>query len=99
MNVWDRLSYFVVMVILMAALAWTFFQYVPLFQTNTRLRKEAYALDVKIQQEERLNRQLRASIEAVQKDSNTVARLAREKLSFARTNETVFRFEAQTGKR
>jgi cell division protein FtsB len=96
MNVWDRLSYFVVALLVLATLAGVFFWYLPLFQTNTQLRKQIYVLDVKILEQERLNRQLRSSIEAAQKDTRTVERLAREKLSFARTNETVFRFETPT---
>ena len=98
MNVWDRLSYFVVVLLVMAALACVFFWYLPLFQTNTQLRKQIYSLDVRIQEQERLNRHLRESIDAVQRDPRRVERLARERLSFARTNETVFRFEAPRSK-
>jgi cell division protein FtsB len=94
MNVWDRLSYTVVAIIVLAALAWAFFQYLPLFQANNQLRRQIYALDAKIQEQERLSRQLRANLDAVQNDPRTVERLARARLSYARTNETVFRFDA-----
>ena len=40
------------------------------------------------------HRQLRGQIDALQNDPRTVERLARARLSFARTNETVFRFDA-----
>ena len=93
-NVWDRLSYFVVVLLVMAALACVFFWYLPLFQTNTQLRKQIYSLDLQIQAQERMNRHLRESIDAVQRDPRRIERLARERLSFARTNETVFHFEA-----
>ena len=79
---------------LAGVLLWSFFWYLPLFQTNNQLRKQIYSLDVKIQEQERLARQLRAAIEAGQNDPRTVERLARERLGMARTNETVFRFEA-----
>jgi cell division protein FtsB len=102
MNVWDRLSctlsYTVITVVVLGAAAWTFFQYLPLFQTNNQLRKQIYVLDAKIQEQERFNRQVRANIDAVQKDPRTVERLARARLSFARTNETVFRFDAPGGR-
>ena len=98
MNVWDRLSYFVVVLLVLATLAGVFFWYLPLFQTNARLRKELYSLDAKIQAELRLDRQLREYMDAVQKDPHTVERLARARLSFAKTNETVFRFETPVKK-
>ncbi len=93
MNVWDRLSYFVVVLLVMTALACVFFWDLPLFQTNTQLRRQIYSLDVRIQEQERRNRYLREFIDAVQRDPRRVERLARERLSFARTNETVFHFE------
>ena len=42
---------------------------------------------------ERLGKQLSASISSLQNDPKAVERLAREKLGWARTNETVIRFE------
>jgi hypothetical protein len=36
---------------------------------------------------------LKASIDAVQNDPKTLERLTREKLGWAKTNETVIRFE------
>ncbi len=47
---------------------------------------------VRIEQE-RLARQLKAAIDAVQNDPRTLERLAREKLGYARTNEIVVRFD------
>ena len=94
MNVWDKLSYAVVASIVLAAVAWAFFQYLPLFQANNQLRRQIYSLDSKIQEQERLSRQLRGQIDALQNDPRTVERQARARLSFARTNETVFRFDA-----
>jgi cell division protein FtsB len=98
MNVWDRLSCVVVGLLFMATLVGVFFWYLPLIQQNQRYRKEIFSLDAKIREQERLARQLKASIDAVQNDPRTVERLAREKLGYARTNETVFRFEGPRGK-
>ena len=94
MNIWDKLTRVVVFLLFVAGVLAVFFWYLPLIQQNQRYRKEIFALDAKIQEEERLARQLKASVDAVQNDPRTVERLARERLGFARTNETVIRFEA-----
>ena len=71
-----------------------FFWYRPLIQQNQRYRRAILELDTKIAGQERLNKQLRAALDAMQNDPKTLERLAREKLGYARTNETVIRFEA-----
>ena len=94
LNIWDKLTRVVVFLLFVAGVLAVFFWYLPVIQQNQRYRKEIFALDAKIQEEERLARQLKASVDAVQNDPRTVERLARERLGFARTNETVIRFEA-----
>ena len=94
MFIWDKLTRVVVFLLFVAGVLAVFFWYLPLIQQNQRYRKEIFALDAKIQNDERLSRQLKASVDAVQNDPRTVERLARERLGFARTNETVIRFEA-----
>ena|SRR6185503_1244110 len=96
LGIWDKLTRVVIFLLLVAGPLAVFFWYLPLIQENQRYRKEIFALEAKIQQQEKLQRQLKASIEAVQNDPRTLERLAREKLGYARTNETVIRFEAPT---
>lgn len=98
MTVWDKLSYVVVGLLVAAALAAAFFLYLPLFQTNNQLRRQIYALDAKILEQERLKARLKATFDAVQKDPRTIERLARGRLGFARSNETVFVFEPPRSK-
>jgi cell division protein FtsB len=93
-GIWDKLSKGVVFLLFVAGLMAVFFWYLPLIKQNERYRKEIFALEAKIQEQEKLARQLKASVEGVQKDSRTVERLARERLGLARSNETVIRFEA-----
>jgi cell division protein FtsB len=98
MSVWHKLGR-VVMVLLgftvfALFLLAVFFSYLPLIQQNQRLRAQLFDIEAKIAQETKLNRQLRASIDAVQSDPRTIERLAREKLGWARSNETVIRFES-----
>jgi cell division protein FtsB len=91
--IWDKLARLVVFLLFIAGLLAVFFWYLPLIQQNQRYRKEILLLDAKIAEQERLGRQLKARTDAVQNDPRTLERLAREKLGWARTNETVIRFE------
>jgi cell division protein FtsB len=94
--IWDKLARLVVFLLFIAGLLAVFFWYLPLIQQNQRYRKEILLLDTKIDEQERLARQLKAQIDAVLNDPRTLERLAREKLGWARTNETVIRFEKKT---
>jgi cell division protein FtsB len=93
LGIWDKLARTAVVLLFVAGLAGVFFWYLPLIETNQRYRKHLLALDAQIFEQEKLARQLRASIDAVQNDPRTLERLAREKLGYARTNEVVIRFE------
>ena len=77
----------------LASLLGVFFWYLPLIQQNQAYRNEILTLDRKIEIEAKRSKQLKAAIHAVQTDPRTIERLAREKLGYARTNETVIRFE------
>jgi cell division protein FtsB len=57
------------------------------------MRADIYQLDQQLQLEEQKSKQLQAEIEALRDDPKTVERLAREKLGYARPDETVVRFE------
>ena len=94
LGIWQTLTRAVIFLLFVAGLLGVFFWYLPLIQQNQRYRKEILALDAKIQEQEKLSRYLKASIDAVQNDPRTLERLAREKLGYARTNEMVIRFQA-----
>lgn len=91
--IWDQLSKIILFLLLVAALLFAFLQYLPLIRKNQNYRKELLSLDTRLAGEDRLGKQLRASIDSLQNDPKAVERLAREKLGWARTNETVIRFE------
>lgn len=93
LGIWDKLTKLVVFLLFIAGLIGVFYWYLPLVQQNQRYRKEIIALDGRIAAEERHGRQLRASIDSLQNDPRVIERLAREKLSLAKTNEMVVRFE------
>ncbi len=97
LGIWDKLMRLVLtllsLVLSLAALLAVYFWYAPVVRENERLRKENLALDAKIATEQQTAKQLKAAVDSVQNDPRTVERLARERLGFARTNETVIRFE------
>ena len=99
LGIWDLLSRAVILLLFLASLLGVFLWYLPLIEQNQRYRKEILALDGKNQEQERLARYLKASIDAVQNDPRTLERLARERLGYARTNETVIRFHPAAGPR
>jgi len=95
LGIWDKLSRVIIFLLFLAGLLGVFVWYLPLIKQNQRFRKELLVLETKIQEQERMGRHLKLSIDAVQNDPRTVERLAREKLGLARTNETVIRFEGR----
>lgn len=92
LGIWDKLSKLMLFLLFIAGLLAVFFWYLPLIQKNQRYRKEILALESRIGEQERIIRQLKVSIE-LQNDPRMVERLARERLSWAKTNEMVVRFE------
>ena len=94
LGVWDKLTRIVILLLVAAGFLLVFFWYLPLIQQNQRYRKDILALDAKIEEQTKLARRLDASWDAVRNDPKTLERLVREKLGYARTNETVIRFEA-----
>ncbi len=76
-----------------AALAVTIW-YIPLLQQNERMRKEIQNLQGQIRREEQASQQLENKIKALRDDPKTLERMAREKLGYAKTGETVIFFES-----
>ena len=70
--------------------------YWPVIQKNERMRKEILRIEQDIKKLEEANRKAKSEADAIERDPKTVERLARESLGYARTNESVIRFEAPT---
>jgi cell division protein FtsB len=94
LGIWDKLTWLVTILALLAGLTLVVGWYLPLINQNERMRHEILKLSDQIQQEEETARKLKASIDALQHDPKTVDRLTREKLGYAKPGETVIRFEA-----
>jgi cell division protein FtsB len=93
LGIWSALRRIVIFLLLAAGLLGIAFWYLPLIKQNERMRKEVLRLDTQIQKEDEASKQLKASVDALRNDPKAVERLAREKLRYAKTGETVIVFE------
>ncbi len=93
LGIWAKLTKIVVFLLFLAGLLGIAVWYLPLIKTNERMRKRIMTLDAQIQRAEETSRQLKTSIDALRSDPKAVERLARERLGYAKTGETVIRFE------
>jgi cell division protein FtsB len=93
LGIWSKLTKIVVGLVVLAFLLLIGMWNLPLIHQNERMRADIYQLDQQLQQEEQKSKQLQAEIEALQNDPKTVERLAREKLGYAKPDETVIHFE------
>src|SRR5262245_54285600 len=93
LGIWDKLSKVAIFLLFLSGMTWVFFWYLPLIQKNQNYRKRLLTLEAEIAEQERLTRQLKMNIDAVQNDPKRIERLARENLGWARTNEIVVHFE------
>ena len=94
LGIWSKLTKVVVGLVVLAFLLLIGMCYLPLIHQNERMRSEILRLDTQLQKEEAKSRQLKAEIEALRNDPQTIERLTREKLGYARPDETVVRFES-----
>ena len=94
MNIWDKLTKAVVVLLALASVLAVGVWYLPLIRQNERLRKEMLRLDMQIQKEEEAYKAAKIAVEASHNDPKTVERLVRSHLGYARTGEVVVRFEA-----
>jgi cell division protein FtsB len=97
LGIWSTLTMLATMLAFVAGLMLVIGWYLPLIKQNERMRKEILILSTQIQKEEKIARDLKASIEALKHDPKTIERQAREQLRYAKPGETVIRFEAPAG--
>jgi cell division protein FtsB len=94
LGIWGTLTRIVIGLLVIAALGIIWQCYLPVIKQNERMRRTTLSLDSKIQAEEAAQKQYKASIDTLRYDTNAVERLAREKLRYAKSNETVIVFES-----
>jgi len=95
-GIWSKLTKFVVGLIVLAVLLLIGMCYLPLIQENTRMRAEILKLEQRLKTEQENSDQLQGQIDALRNDPKSVERLAREKLRYAKPDETVILFESAT---
>jgi cell division protein DivIC len=93
LGIWSKLTKVVVGLVVLAFLLLIGMCYLPLIHQNERMRSEKLRLEMELEKEMQKSRHLQAEIEALRNDPKTIERLTREKLGYARPDETVVRFE------
>ena len=93
LGIWSKLTQAVIALVVIAVLILIGMTYLPLIRQNERMRREILRLDTELQKQDSVSKQLRSDIDALRSDPDTVSRLAREKLGYAKPDETVIRFE------
>lgn len=93
LGIWGKLNRLVFILLGISGLIAIFIWYRPVIEQNQRMRQEVLRLQTERQKQEKQNRELEISIDALKKDPKTVERMAREKLGYARPGETVIYFE------
>lgn len=96
LGIWSKLTQVVIALVAIAILLLIGMTYLPLIQQNENYRREIDRLDTEIQKQAEVSKELKGEIDALRNDPKTVERLAREKLEYARSNETIVHFEAVT---
>ncbi len=93
LGIWTWLTQAVVALIAIAALLLIMMAYLPEIKKNQRMRTELDRLETDLAQQKQISDQLQLQLNALRNDPKTVERLAREKLGYAKPDETVVRFE------
>jgi cell division protein FtsB len=96
LGIWSALTKIVVGLVVLAILLLIGMCYLPLINQNERMRAENLRLQRELQKESENSKKLQTQIDALQNDPKTVERLAREKLGYAKPDETVIRFETNS---
>jgi cell division protein FtsB len=98
LGIWSKLTHLVIVLLCIAGVLGVAVWYLPVIRQNERLRRQILKLDAQIAKAEESNRILYRKIESLRFDPKAIERLARERLTYARPNETVIRFEPAAAK-
>lgn len=93
LGIWSKLTKVVVGLVVLAVLLLIGMCYLPVIRQNEQYRRQLLLDQNKIEKEEARSKELQAQVDALLHDSNTVERLTREKLGYAKPDEIVVRFE------
>jgi len=94
LGIWSKLTKVAVGLVVLAVLLLIGMCYLSVIQENERMRRQIMIFQDQIQKEEAHSKELQAQVDALLHDPKTVERLTREKLGYAKPDETVVRFES-----
>jgi len=94
LGIWSKLTKVVVGLVVLAVLLLIGMCYLPVIRQNEQMRRQILLDQNQIDKEETRSKELQAQMDALLHDPKTVERLTREKLGYARPDETVVRFES-----
>lgn len=93
LGIWSKLTKVVVGLVVLAVLLLIGMCYLPVIRQNEQMRRQILSDQKQIEAGEERERKLKAEVDALLHDQKTVERLTREKLGYAKPDETVVRFE------
>ena len=96
LGIWSRLTQAVVALVAIAVLLLIGMTYLPLIQQNEQMRRRIDVLSAELDKQRQTAKQLQTEFDALRSDAKTIERLAREKLGYAKADETVIHFETST---
>ena len=99
LGIWRNLTKLVVGLVVLAIVLLIIMYYRPVIAENEQMRREILKLEEQIKVQEKISEDYSNQIMILSNDPKTVERLAREKLGYARPDETVIHFESPTTNR
>ena len=93
LGIWSRLTNVVIALVVVAVVLLIGMCYLPIIQENARMQGQILKLKDQIRVQEQQLKEKQSELDALKNDPKTVERLTREKLGYARPDETVIYFE------
>jgi len=94
LGIWSWLTQAIIALVAIAALLLIGMMYLPLIEQNEQMRRRIDVLDSELERQQQASKQLQSEFDALRNDPKTMERLAREKLGYAKADETVVHFDS-----
>ena len=98
LGIWRNLTKLAVGLVVLAIALLILMYYRPLIAENERMRRDILNLQEQIKEQQAISLDYSNQIMVLRNDPMTVERLTREKLGYARPDETVIHFETTTNR-
>jgi cell division protein FtsB len=94
LGIWSWLTQAIIALVVVAILLLIGMTYLPLIEQNEQMRRRIDVLDGELDKQKEISKHLQDEFDALRNDPKTVERLAREKLGYAKADETVVHFDS-----